>query len=80
MIFNYSLFETTFYTLPHNSDGVLWYQVGCPCVRSICPSVWTSVVCLFVCPFIHIFVSDDNLSKCKWIFTKLGVCIDIIET
>ena len=20
---------------------------------------------------------DDNLSKCQWIFTKLGVCIDI---
>ena len=22
---------------------------------------------------------DDNFSKCQWIFTKLGVCIDIIE-
>ena len=22
---------------------------------------------------------DDNLSKCQWIFTKLGVCIDIVE-
>ena len=23
---------------------------------------------------------DDNLSKCQWIFTKLGVCIGIVET
>ena len=22
---------------------------------------------------------DDNLSKHKWIFTKLGVCIDFVE-
>ena len=23
--------------------------------------------------------SDDNLSKYQWIFTKLGMCIDIVE-
>ena len=23
---------------------------------------------------------DDNFSKYQWIFTKLGVCIDIVET
>ena len=23
--------------------------------------------------------SDDNLSKRQWIFTKLGMCIDIVE-
>ena len=22
---------------------------------------------------------DDNLSKLQWIFTKLGMCIDIVE-
>ena len=22
---------------------------------------------------------DDNLSECQWIFTKLGMCIDIVE-
>ena len=22
---------------------------------------------------------DDNISKCQWISTKLGVCIDIVE-
>ena len=25
------------------------------------------------------FFSDDNLSKHQWIFTKLGMCIDIVE-
>ena len=25
------------------------------------------------------FFSDDNLSKCQWIFTKLGVCNDILK-
>ena len=24
-------------------------------------------------------VPDDNLSKCQWIFSKLGVCIDILK-
>ena len=41
--------------------------VGCPCVR---PSVVRSSVFSF---------PDDNLSKCQWIFTKLGVSIDIME-
>ena len=22
---------------------------------------------------------DDNFNKCQWIFTKLGVCIDIVK-
>ena len=22
---------------------------------------------------------EDNLSECQWIFTKLGMCIDIVE-
>ena len=36
-------------------------------------SRWTSV-CLSI-PFSF---PDDNLSKHQWIFTKLGVCIDIV--
>ena len=29
----------------------------------------------------HIFLfPDGNLSKHQWIFTKLGMCIDIVET
>ena len=35
-----------FYTPPYNSGGVLWYHVGCLCVRSsFCPSVLPSVCC-----------------------------------
>ena len=56
-----------FYTPSHNSGGVLWFHVGHPCVR---PSVRPSVRFLF---------PDDNLSKLQWIFTKLGMCIDIVE-
>ena len=42
-------------------------------------SRWMSV-CLSVCLFVRLFfVSDDNLSKYQWIFTKLGMCIDIME-
>ena len=29
-------------------------------------------------PSVFLFL-DDNLSKHKWIFTKLGMCIDIVE-
>ena len=36
---------------------------------SVCPSIRSSVVSF----------PDDNLSKCQWIFTKLGVSIDIVE-
>ena len=38
---------------------------------SVCPSV--------VRPSIYFSFPDDNLSKHQWIFTKLGICIDIIE-
>ena len=46
-------------------------------------SRWTSV-CLSVRqssvrPSVHISFADDNLNKCQWIFTKLGMCIDIAE-
>ena len=39
--------------------------------RCVCPSV--------VRPSIHVSFQDDNLSKHQWIFTKLGMCIDIVE-
>ena len=51
-------------------------------------SRWTSV-CLSIQPSVHLSVvhpsihpysfPDDNLSKHQWIFTKLGMCIDIME-
>ena len=54
-----------FYTPPHNSGGALWFHVGRPCV---CPS-----------SYVHFSIPDDNLSKHQWIFTKFGMCIDIVE-
>ena len=46
-------------------------------------SRWTSV-CLSVRPSVsrpsaHISYPDDNKSKLQWLFTKLGMCIDIVE-
>ena len=43
-----------------------------PCV------VHTSVHLLYVYQFVFSF-PDDNLSKCQWIFTKLSMCIGIVE-
>ena len=28
---------------------------------------------------VRISFLDENLSKCEWIFTKLGICIDIVK-
>ena len=38
------------------------------------------VVVFFLFFFFFFFFSflDDGLSKCQWVFTKLGVCIDIV--
>ena len=30
-------------------------------------------------PSVRFSFPDDNLSKHEWIFTKLGMCIDIVE-
>ena len=38
---------------------------------SVCPSVIRLAV--------HFSFPDDNLSKHQWIFTKLGMSIDIVE-
>ena len=43
---------------------------------SMCLSVHPSVVCLSV--HLGLFL-DDNLIKRQWIFTKLGMCIEIVE-
>ena len=58
-------FNQSFYTPPHDSGGVLWFHIGRPSVM-----VRLSV---------HISFPDDNLSKHQWIFTKFGICIDIVE-
>ena len=38
---------------------------------SVCPSICRSSV--------HFSFLDDILSKHQWIFTKLGMCINIVE-
>ena len=43
------------------------------CWLSVCLSIHPSVVCPSIC----IFVSGRY--KCQWIFTKLGMCIDIVK-
>ena len=53
--------------------GVLWFHVGFR--ASVHPSVSHS----FVCRSVLFSFLDDNLSKHQWIFTKLGMCIDIVE-
>ena len=45
----------------------------------VCLSIRPSVVCPSVCLSVCFSFPDDNLSKHQWIFTKLGMCIDIVE-
>ena len=52
-----------FYTPPHNSGGI-WFHIGSP-----------SVLPLSVHPDFHFRMITLN----QWIFTKLGMCIDIVE-
>ena len=40
---------------------------------------FTLVVRESVRPSVRFSFPDDNLSKRQWIFTKLGMCIDIVE-
>ena len=42
-------------------------------------SHWSSVCPSLVCPSVRFSFPNDNLSKHQWIFTKLGMCIDIME-
>ena len=60
-----------FYTPPHNSDEAILFHVGRPYVR---PSVSRTTVRPPVFRFL-----DDNISKHQWIFTKLGLSIDVVE-
>ena len=46
---------------------------------SMSPSVCVSIRLLYVRPSVRFSFLDDKLSKHQWIFTKLGVCIDIVE-
>ena len=46
---------------------------------SVSPSICLSVRLSYVHPSVHFSFPDDNLSKHQWVFTKLGMCIDIVE-
>ena len=52
----------------------IWFEIVNGQISSIFDSFLPDRV-TFLCSFL-----DDNFSKCHWIFTKLGVGIDIIET
>ena len=60
-------YHFTFISPPHDSGGVSWFHIGSLCV---CPSGVPSSIFLF---------PDDGLSECQWVFTKLGMCIDIVR-
>ena len=68
-----------YYGIPHHTIVAGYYgftlDVHVSIRQSVCPSVCQS----YVRPFIHFSFTDDNLSKIQWIFTKLGMCIDIVE-
>ena len=44
----------------------------------LCLSVCQCVRLSYICPSVFLFL-DDNLSKYQWNFTKLGLCIDILD-
>ena len=48
-------------------------------LSSVSPSVRLSVRLSYVRPSVHFSFPDDNLNKHQWIFTKLGICIDIVK-
>ena len=57
-----------FYTPQDDSGGVLWFHIECPCVRP-------SISQLYIC----ILFPDDIFRKHRWIFTKHGMCVDIVK-
>ena len=56
--------------VPHRTRVAGYYGITLAVRVSVCLS--------YVRPSVFSF-PDDNLSKYQWIFTKLGVCIDIVE-
>ena len=84
------LFPTTFISAPEKRDVGLEKQAANYTPHTIvagyygftldvCVSVRQSVVRPSIHPSIRFSFPDDNLSKRQWIFTKLGVSIDIVK-
>ena len=66
--------EATVVFIPRHTIVAGYYGFTLDVRVSVLPSVSQS----YVRPSIISF-PDDNLSKHQWIFTKLGMCIDIVE-
>ena len=50
---------------------IQWSGIKISRWMSVCPSILLSCIC--------ILFMEDNFSKYQWIFTKLGMCFDIVE-
>ena len=68
---NFLIFQLIFIIIPCQAIVAGYYDITLAVRVSVCLSVHPSVVC----PSVYSFL-DDNLSKCQWIFTRLGVCFD----
>ena len=66
-------YSSHFYTPPLSCHTIVagYYGFTLDIRQSVCPSGNRTSVC--------ISFPDDNLSKHPWIFTKLGMCIDIVD-
>ena len=74
------IFLYTIYIFIHRHTIVAgYYDFTLDVCVTVHPSIHQSVVRPSVCLSVHISFLDDNLSKHQWIFTKLGMCIDIVE-
>ena len=61
--------------IPRNTVVVEYYGFMLDVSVSVHPSFCLTIVSPSIC----LSFPDDNLSKHHWIFTKLGMCIDIVE-
>ena len=66
----YVKFYLYYHTPPLYSIVMGYYGFMLEVCVSICPSF---------CPSVRFSFPNDNLSKHQWIFTKFGMCIDIVE-
>ena len=66
--------------IPHHTIIMGYYSFMLEVCLSVRPSiVHPSAHPLYTRPSVCISFPDDDLSKHQWIFTKLGMCIDIVE-
>ena len=61
--------------IPRHTIVAGYYGFTLDVCVSVCPSVSRTSVRRSVC----FSFPDDNLSKLQWIFTRLGMCIDIVD-